>query len=326
MMALSSIMMFVLIVLIALTVGYAMNRFWIHNAAASHASRNGMPTCGNCGYPAHGITTLTCPECGADLRKVGIVKSSRVPVVGSGCLLPVIFTGVVLSLSVMLAPVVESFFQQHYEIYYDVLLQPHSSEFGFVDLTIDMQERIGPHSTLGHSVYYLNTDTPQGPNARLELNGFKNPPELISLRCTIKPYQVNSNAWTSLSLELDPATGDWRWNSPTGQINKVNGILSEQDMLTMLNSVGANTSDPQVVAEARSLLGLLNGIHNGMSLFNVPQYEIQVANRSRGYGDMSDVQRMLYLLTWLAIWVIGMVLLARRAKIKRLAELSEQNP
>ena len=31
------------------------------------------PSCGNCGYLVHGLTTFTCPECGSDLREVGIV-------------------------------------------------------------------------------------------------------------------------------------------------------------------------------------------------------------------------------------------------------------
>jgi len=39
------------------------------------------PSCGNCGYAARGISTLTCPECGSDLREVGIVRHqpSRFP-------------------------------------------------------------------------------------------------------------------------------------------------------------------------------------------------------------------------------------------------------
>lgn len=31
------------------------------------------PACGKCGYATHGISQLTCPECGSDLREVGIV-------------------------------------------------------------------------------------------------------------------------------------------------------------------------------------------------------------------------------------------------------------
>jgi class 3 adenylate cyclase len=31
------------------------------------------PACGKCGYAVRGLTTFVCPECGADLREVGII-------------------------------------------------------------------------------------------------------------------------------------------------------------------------------------------------------------------------------------------------------------
>ena len=33
--------------------------------------------CGSCGYRVRGLTSFTCPECGSDLRDVGIVQSHR---------------------------------------------------------------------------------------------------------------------------------------------------------------------------------------------------------------------------------------------------------
>jgi len=45
------------------------------------------PSCGACGYAVAGLESLKCPECGADLREVGIVTpSTRAPSV-----LPVVF-------------------------------------------------------------------------------------------------------------------------------------------------------------------------------------------------------------------------------------------
>ena len=35
------------------------------------------PTCGNCGYCVRGIAGLICPECGSDLREVGIISPGR---------------------------------------------------------------------------------------------------------------------------------------------------------------------------------------------------------------------------------------------------------
>ncbi len=35
------------------------------------------PVCGKCGYIVRGISTLTCPECGSDLREVGIIAPKK---------------------------------------------------------------------------------------------------------------------------------------------------------------------------------------------------------------------------------------------------------
>jgi class 3 adenylate cyclase/predicted RNA-binding Zn-ribbon protein involved in translation (DUF1610 family) len=40
------------------------------------AARLADPTCGSCGYIVTGLTTFTCPECGSDLRQVGIIRGS----------------------------------------------------------------------------------------------------------------------------------------------------------------------------------------------------------------------------------------------------------
>jgi class 3 adenylate cyclase len=38
-----------------------------------------LPTCGHCGYAVMGLETFICPECGSDLREVGIVRSRHAP-------------------------------------------------------------------------------------------------------------------------------------------------------------------------------------------------------------------------------------------------------
>ncbi len=40
---------------------------WRRKAASEFGAK-----CGGCGYPCRGISTFQCPECGADLREVGM--------------------------------------------------------------------------------------------------------------------------------------------------------------------------------------------------------------------------------------------------------------
>ena len=42
--------------------------------AMSAALRRREPACGKCGYSSRGLSNFECPECGADLREVGIER------------------------------------------------------------------------------------------------------------------------------------------------------------------------------------------------------------------------------------------------------------
>ncbi|MDP9173740.1 MAG: hypothetical protein M3O30_07725 [Planctomycetota bacterium] len=50
-----------------------MPRFFENLQASRKPRALAEPTCGQCGYCVRGIAGLICPECGADLREVGIV-------------------------------------------------------------------------------------------------------------------------------------------------------------------------------------------------------------------------------------------------------------
>ena len=39
--------------------------------------RGPEPMCASCGYSVTGLTTMVCPECGADLREVGIIPAAK---------------------------------------------------------------------------------------------------------------------------------------------------------------------------------------------------------------------------------------------------------
>ena len=45
----------------------------------SRPSGGAEPACGACGYSVRGLSTMICPECGSDLREVGIVPPAKSP-------------------------------------------------------------------------------------------------------------------------------------------------------------------------------------------------------------------------------------------------------
>ena len=55
-------------ILAVLAVGIVIGYFW-------RGRRDSLTmTCGKCGYSVKGLESMTCPECGADLREVGIKR------------------------------------------------------------------------------------------------------------------------------------------------------------------------------------------------------------------------------------------------------------
>jgi hypothetical protein len=59
-----------LILLTALTVALAVATVVVRRRRAQRITQ---PVCGQCGYAVEGLPSFTCPECGSDLRAVGIV-------------------------------------------------------------------------------------------------------------------------------------------------------------------------------------------------------------------------------------------------------------
>jgi hypothetical protein len=48
--------------------------FLVFLAMRNRGTAPSEPSCGKCGYLVKGLTGLTCPECGSDLREVGITS------------------------------------------------------------------------------------------------------------------------------------------------------------------------------------------------------------------------------------------------------------
>ncbi len=46
---------------------------WATSGSSIASAKNEM-SCGKCGYAVRGLSQLNCPECGADLREVGIKR------------------------------------------------------------------------------------------------------------------------------------------------------------------------------------------------------------------------------------------------------------
>jgi preprotein translocase subunit SecG len=76
------VILIVLVLLGSLITGIVM---W----STSGSGGSGEMSCGACGYPVRGLSQLNCPECGADLRKVGINKGAGAGKKATGMILTI---------------------------------------------------------------------------------------------------------------------------------------------------------------------------------------------------------------------------------------------
>src|SRR2546423_1574520 len=70
-------MRFLLLMMIVIALGTILAGLVPGSGPRRRAAAGGTDAaCGMCGYSVRGLDKLTCPECGSDLRRVGIVAAS----------------------------------------------------------------------------------------------------------------------------------------------------------------------------------------------------------------------------------------------------------
>lgn len=78
--------MLIPILVLCLAVASSLGLIYLWYRVFKQRTGSGLPVCGQCGYAVRGLGGLVCPECGADLREVGIVTPGR-----SGRVIPIVF-------------------------------------------------------------------------------------------------------------------------------------------------------------------------------------------------------------------------------------------
>lgn len=277
--------------------------------------------CGKCGYVVRGITSLTCPECGSDLRVVGTVTEGSKGKVVAGCLMPLAYTFLCFIFSVGLFTLLLQFLPTYGNYSLSFSLYPDSDEIDTVEFRSDLLW-IETSSSSGYGPNInMNSNWPSTPSSCTIDLGIKS-----SSTNTIKSEQVsldfsvatpNPNARFESHFNIDPDTREASWmEASTNKWYFSNGPYSQQTILDFMGTLGADTTKPQVIAEAKELYKLTDGFINGQTQFTMQGFD----NGGYGYGGSSNPgptwALVTYWIVWFVIWIIGLVWLARRG-IKR---------
>ena len=192
---------------------------------AGRAAAGTAPGCAACGYDTTGLTSLTCPECGADLRAVGISRSPPGSHRRDFAAAAVSFVALWNVSGLMLAALVNELVPTRREYTYEVrLTAPSYGAYGAVVV-----------------------------KARGAAWGRARPS--MSVRVDLEPPASGGAPPPAPPppLAVDPRTGAYNYADAAGnRVSQPSGF-DAQAVIAWLGSAGVNTSDARVRVEAREV-------------------------------------------------------------------------
>jgi hypothetical protein len=183
--------------------------------------------CGACGYDTTGLTAgLTCPECGADLRRVGITRRPTSAGLPRFAAAAVAFTGAWVLCGLILGAVVSELSLRRRQFKQDIVLsEPASRAYGGLDMIAEGSAWQG---------------MPVPVRVRVELQ------QLIPSGAPPVPARLPA------PMLPDPATGAYSYVDATGRrIAQASGFGPDA-ILAWLGAAGVNTPDARLRDEARA--------------------------------------------------------------------------
>jgi hypothetical protein len=239
--------------------------------------------CGRCGYSVRGLTTFTCPECGGDLREVGIYSPIMRQKVGGT---PSTITAKVTVWSVMIViiglvvtipihkyclPTVYSGFQTY------GLVEPRSGLYKQVDF----------HS---HG-YHLNWPYRQ-PKRSLIL-------EVIDITLT-----ASDGKRIEMQVTIDQL--GYTYTNAEGQRVQEADSLDGEVVLDWMRSAGIDTSDPELLPEAAEIVRVAkDATHLSMNARRQSAFSGRTGGRSATYAAKPKIAAPISVFFWLIVWLIG---------------------
>ncbi len=236
------------------------------------------PSCGKCGYLVKGLPTFTCPECGSDLREVGIVTQETRRPMSAG----------VKAITWTIALPLPAF----------LLTSLIANALPFVQSTTDT---LTYQPASGAYAQIVLTGTYKGPPA-----GYP-PAQMLAFRLAFNPAMAGQAV--SSDLSVDTATWGYGYVGKDGRKVAVPGGLDARVIRDWMLSAGAasgntTTQSAAIQEEAAELLAQAQAMGNGRPAVPMPAFS--TSSRSAG-GSMGPPVWPIVTLSvfWLLLWLLG---------------------
>lgn len=254
------------------------------------------PACRRCGYFVAGLTAPKCPECGADLDRIGIIDPARVR------WWPLRLAGIA-AWTILLAVVTFRFG--------DRIVPRYFMDFGNVYITGRPDDK--PHiSILAHSERYLGWPREIGsrPITRVELI-------IWSTAGSPRPIHFLTIDLTTGASE-STTVGIWDASGPSGALNDEEGTFQgTETILRWLARDGLDPSDHDVIAmadELRQIIGAAQdtntvGFVAAFPEIPLSQFDSLGTDCGAHYTRTGKRALMIWLVS-IAIWIAGLLTIA----------------
>ena len=271
--------------------------------------------CGNCGYPTRGIAELRCPECGADLREVGIDRSDPSSRRAKTLVIALIYSTVFLIAATAVWNRVESNLPYSVKTNARIKLHPVSDEYKAL-IRIETHEVIWfNRPSKGDMSFDLSSnDHPPAAPMNTSLKGLLPTRQISSLTMTVDPASPPNGAWNAPELRVDPNSRMASWTGLKGIRARSQAAMTDQDVQAFLASAGADPNNPDVINEANQLYLMMDGLAQKKTQFTLAGF-----STFGGGGGTSSTRHpgwypIMYLLLATVLWLIGLILIIRRGR------------
>ena len=305
-----SLIVIAFFVAVAVAFAYWHNRNWIRYAAGPNPKPVGEPACGKCGYPARGISTLSCPECGADLRIVGIRLPGQRGTLASIISIAVIYSIVFLVISGTLYGIINEQLPRYMQVDSHVDLGPASGAYEAY-VSIEGQQPIASGQGYSSSFGFYRKSSHGAPTLSLRLEGTQPNLHLRLIEVRVDPANAPTGNWAMPSMIVDPNTGEARWNDINANIKQSKSRLTDQDMIAFFKDAGMDTAQQQISDEARELYSFIDALLTQKNQFALQGFRHDGSGAGMSGGGGPEWFDPVYNLSAIGLWIVGLMWIIR---------------
>lgn len=239
---------------------------WLFLRRRSHGTRESV--CGKCGYVVSGLPTFTCPECGSDLRQVGIGRRRvQTPAASRDLAAGNLRLYLILAIWTLVYGALYLFLGARSYPKSQADLDNRPIQYGLIDTYLWPYQGRSTHSVTltPRSGAYRRLIVTEEREARFR--GWKSAPQLAwtgdspnaGLTKFTMTVQVDTLEGKSATLEIDPASLGWRFENPEapGQFLSGNTPLTTEVVWGWMVSNGVTMPSEFVKDEAATVVDLL---------------------------------------------------------------------